>query len=172
MIYLLPMRAFHTQISPPRAPAPATLFINFHSHTPGPLPCPHHPRNSSMLKSPLKCFTLASSKLAYPSSSSPPAETTMEARVHVSPHGSSQLSHASLCDAPSLSPFPPWNCNNLFLSFFFLFKAAPVASGSSQARGRIGAAAASLHHSHSNAGSEWHLQNYAVACGNAGSLTH
>ena len=33
-----------------------------------------------------------------------------------------------------------------------------MAYGSSKARGRIGAAAASLHHSHSNAGSELCLQ--------------
>ena len=45
----------------------------------------------------------------------------------------------------------------LFFSFFFLlFRAAPVAPGSSQARGLIGAAAAGLHHSHSNAGSLTH----------------
>ena len=35
--------------------------------------------------------------------------------------------------------------------------AAPVVYGSSQARGRIGAAAASLPHSHINVGSEPHL---------------
>ena len=38
--------------------------------------------------------------------------------------------------------------------FFFLFRAAPVAFGSSQARGRISAVAASLYHSHGNAGSK------------------
>ena len=38
--------------------------------------------------------------------------------------------------------------------FFFLFKAAPVAYGSSQARGQIGTTAAGLHHSYSNSGSE------------------
>ena len=44
---------------------------------------------------------------------------------------------------------------SFFLSFFFFFlRAAPVAYGSSQARGRIGAVAASLHHSHSNVGSK------------------
>ena len=50
--------------------------------------------------------------------------------------------------------------NRNFLSpspFFFLFMAAPVAYGSSRARGQIGAAAAGLHHSHSNTGSELHL---------------
>ena len=38
-----------------------------------------------------------------------------------------------------------------------LFKATAAAYGGSQARGRIGAAAASLHHSHSNAGFIWFL---------------
>ena len=39
-----------------------------------------------------------------------------------------------------------------------LFRATPAAYGSSQARDQIGATAASLHHSHSNMGSEPHLQ--------------
>ena len=42
--------------------------------------------------------------------------------------------------------------------FFFFFRAAPVAYGSSPARDLIGAAAAGLHHSHSNRGSEPCLQ--------------
>ena len=41
---------------------------------------------------------------------------------------------------------------------FLLFRAAHAAYGSSQARGRIGAIAADLHYSHSNAGSEPRLQ--------------
>ena len=41
--------------------------------------------------------------------------------------------------------------------FFFLFRAAPTAYGNSQARGRIGATAAGLHHSH-NTRSELPLQ--------------
>ena len=41
----------------------------------------------------------------------------------------------------------------------FLFKAAPVSYGSFQARGPIRAAAADLHHSHSNARSEPYLQS-------------
>ena len=42
-----------------------------------------------------------------------------------------------------------------FLFFIFcLFRAIPAADGSCQAKGRIRAAAAGLHHSHSNAGSE------------------
>ena len=47
-----------------------------------------------------------------------------------------------------------------------------MAYGSSQARGQIGAAAVSLHHSHSNTGSEPHLQSAQLAHGNTGSLTH
>ena len=39
-----------------------------------------------------------------------------------------------------------------------LFRAAPMAHGGTQARGLIGAVAASLHHSHSNARSKPHLQ--------------
>ena len=41
--------------------------------------------------------------------------------------------------------------------FFCLFRAPPTAYGGSQARGWIGAVAASLHHHHSNTGSEPHL---------------
>ena len=47
----------------------------------------------------------------------------------------------------------------LFHCFIFLlFRATSTAYGSSQARGRIGAIAASLYHSHSNAGSEPSMQ--------------
>ena len=46
----------------------------------------------------------------------------------------------------------------VFWSFVFFFRAASKAYGGSQARGLIGAVAASLDHSHSNAGSEPHLQ--------------
>ena len=46
-----------------------------------------------------------------------------------------------------------------FLVFvFLLFRAAPTACGGSQARGLIGAVAAGLRHSHSNARSKPHLQ--------------
>ena len=41
-----------------------------------------------------------------------------------------------------------------FFFFFCLFKATLIAYGGSQARGQIGAAAASLHHSHRNVGSK------------------
>ena len=46
-------------------------------------------------------------------------------------------------DDPALPPY---------FYLFNLFRAAPVAYGGSQSRGPIGAVAADLHHSHSNAG--------------------
>ena len=57
--------------------------------------------------------------------------------------------------APIVSPNP----NILFFLFFFflLFRATPAAYGCSQARGLIRAAAAGLHHSHSNVGSFYPL---------------
>ena len=48
----------------------------------------------------------------------------------------------------------------LLFFFFLLFRATHVAYGRSQARGQIRAAAASLRHSHSNAGSEPRLLTY------------
>ena len=48
--------------------------------------------------------------------------------------------------------------SSFFFPLFFLYRAAPVAYGSSQVKGGIRPAAASLHHSHSNARSEPHLQ--------------
>ena len=45
-----------------------------------------------------------------------------------------------------------------FLVFLFFSRALPAAYGGSQARGLMGAVAASLHHSHSNARSEPRLQ--------------
>ena len=44
------------------------------------------------------------------------------------------------------------------LSFFVFSRATPMAYGGSQAKGRIGAAVASLHQSHSKSGSEPHLR--------------
>ena len=46
----------------------------------------------------------------------------------------------------------------IFFFFFCLFRVVPLAYGSSQARGRIRATAASLYHSHSYARSESCLQ--------------
>ena len=54
---------------------------------------------------------------------------------------------------------------------FCLFRAAPTAYGSSQARGQIGVVVLGLHHSHSNAEYEPHLQP-TEAHSNARSLTH
>ena len=49
---------------------------------------------------------------------------------------------------------PFFNKNFIALFFFFgLFRAIPMAYGGSQARGRIGVVATSLHHSYSNEGS-------------------
>ena len=45
----------------------------------------------------------------------------------------------------------------LFLFYYYIFRAALMADGASQARGPIRAAAASLQHSHSHEGSELHL---------------
>jgi len=64
-----------------------------------------------------------------------------------------------------------------FLSFFFFFclfsRATPTAYGGSQARGLIGAVATSLHHSHSNAGSERAVSvTYTTAHGSVEPLTH
>ena len=48
---------------------------------------------------------------------------------------------------------------NIYIYIFFLFRITPVACGSSQARGWIGAADACLYHSHSNLRSEPCLQS-------------
>ena len=45
----------------------------------------------------------------------------------------------------------------IYIFFFLSFRAAPIAYGSFQARGPIGAAAAGIHHGHSSGGSELHL---------------
>ena len=46
----------------------------------------------------------------------------------------------------------------LYLFIYCLFRATLTAYGDSQAKGRIGAVAANLQHSHSNAGSKPHLR--------------
>ena len=61
--------------------------------------------------------------------------------------------------------------NSFFI--FFIFRAAPKAHGSSQARGQSGNVAAGLNHNHSNVGSEPHLQpTLHTVHGNVESLTH
>ena len=52
-------------------------------------------------------------------------------------------------------------------AFFFLFRATPEAHGSSQPTRQIGAAAAGLHHNHSNV-----CATYTTAHSNTGSLTY
>ena len=46
----------------------------------------------------------------------------------------------------------------IYFLFFFFFRAAPAPCGGSQARGRIGAVATSLHQNHSNMRFERSLQ--------------
>ena len=60
---------------------------------------------------------------------------------------------------------------NGFVLFCFVFRAALAAYGRSQARGRIGATADSLHHSHSH-GIHATPSTYTTAHGNARSSTH
>ena len=67
-----------------------------------------------------------------------------------------------------LLPSPP----PLLLFLLLLLTTAPVAYGSSQARGQIGAAAAHQRHSHSNEGSKLHLWSTYTTYGNNESLTH
>ena len=62
--------------------------------------------------------------------------------------------------------------SNLSLFLFLRFMAAPMACGSSQARSQIRAAATSLHHSHSNMGSEPSVRPNTTAYSKDGSLTH
>ena len=51
-----------------------------------------------------------------------------------------------------------FGCFFVLFCFVLLFRAAPAAYGDSQARGLIRAAAAGLHHNHSNTGSKPHLR--------------
>ena len=53
---------------------------------------------------------------------------------------------------------PIWLQNVICNNFIYFSFSAPVAYGTSQARGCIGAAAAGLHHSHGNEGSKQCLQ--------------
>ena len=80
-----------------------------------------------------------------------------EARSNLHPHG--YLSGSS----------PLGHNGNLrfFVCLFLLFRATPVAYGGSQARGRIGATAAGLHHSHSYSQIWATSVTYITAQGNA-----
>ena len=55
-------------------------------------------------------------------------------------------------------------CCLFFFGLFAISWAVPAAYGGSQARGRMGAVAASLHHSHSNVGSESDLYHSSRQC--------
>ena len=73
--------------------------------------------------------------------------------LNLSPAMPDSVTH---CPGAEIKPAAPPQELLLQLDFFF-FRAAP-AVGSSQARGQMGAIAASLHHhSHSNSGSKTHL---------------
>ena len=76
---------------------------------------------------------------------------------------------------------PIYECENLYFTrvirillfcFFVFLGAAPMASGGSQVRGPIGAAASSLHQSHSQHRIRAVSATYIIAHGNAGYLTH
>ena len=69
---------------------------------------------------------------------------------------------------PSNWDDPGWGFFFGFWFFIFVcFRAAPLAYGNSQARGRIRVTAVGLCHSHCYWGSEPHRQTYAAAHGNA-----
>ena len=59
-----------------------------------------------------------------------------------------------------------------FFGFVLLFSTAHAAYGSFQVRGRIGTAAAGLHHRHSNSGFEPHLQPIPQLMATPDPLTH
>ena len=75
------------------------------------------------------------------------------------------------------TPIPPvltsqwYFFQHYYCYYFLIFRATSVAYGVPQAKGLIGAAAASLCHSHSNKGSKPSV-TYTTAHGNAGSLTY
>ena len=105
-----------------------------------------------------------------PARPSPPA-TSPTGSLEVLPPGTQTPAHPhSECRQGRPADSPPlpkarglFSPNTLLLGkslffFFLLFWAAPAACGASQARALIGATAASLHHSHSSAGSEPHLR--------------
>ena len=82
----------------------------------------------------------------------------------------------SPCQLNHLKLFPPipYIVFRFFVSFFVfcLFRAAPKAYGSSQARGRIGATAAGLHHSSRQRQIRAASAIHTTAHGNTGSLSH
>ena len=77
----------------------------------------------------------------------------------ISLNSSEELGPNTECQARELRLcfYELWRSTEDFF-YFLLFRAAPVACRSSQARSQIGTAAAGLHHSHSNTRSEPSLQ--------------
>ena len=67
------------------------------------------------------------------------------------------MAHVSELQFPHLYFFN-FYLKKIFFGLFAISWVAPTAHGGSQARGQIGAVAAGPHHSHSNSGSELHLQ--------------
>ena len=65
---------------------------------------------------------------------------------------------------PYLSLYSLPNILSLSLFFFLVFRAAPVAYGTSQAWSRSGAIAASLHHNHSNPSHICNLHHSSQQC--------
>ena len=104
----------------------------------------------------------ASPGLPTPAAASAPGcpLTSVEVNKHSCPFlGYENLNRQSQRGPTTSHELTAQSCFSFFfLSFFFffllLFRATPVAHGDSQARGPIGAVAASLHHSHGNVRSE------------------
>ena len=132
-------------------------------------PCPHPQRNGGILTSlgdsVIRVSLSPGEKGLSPEP--PPAQAPP-----TSPSLLCLLRDPEATDPPS--PTPPWDSQHPFFFFpFSLFRVIPVAYGSSQARGRMEAAALGLCHSHrhSHTGSEPCLWTCAPACSNTGSLT-
>ena len=70
------------------------------------------------------------------------------------------LRYALLLILPFLSIFITNRYWILLYNFFFLFRSAPTAYGSSKARGQPGDRADDLYHNHGNSGSELHLWHH------------
>lgn len=81
---------------------------------------------------------------------------TDEASIPQTESERSFICSASLCLLGGT--FSPFTFKIIFC-LFVCFRAAPMAYGTSQARGQIRATAAGLHHSHSNARSKRHLRH-------------
>ena len=87
----------------------------------------------------------------------------LNSKTRIVPHSYHLLSYSCVIFFPFTysGRYTVSHCYVLFILFIYLFafsRATPMAHGGSQARGLIGAVAADLHQSHSNAGSEPCLQ--------------